>query len=150
MNPADLEQAVHRALQQLPAPRAPRTLLPGVLALVEALTARPWYRRAWFTWPLVWQCAAVAAVLVSAAGAALLLSTAHAAAAAATSAATGDLVGRLASVTAATSSAATAARVVWSALLKPLLPYAFALVTIMCLACAACGAALSRVAFGRI
>ena len=43
---------VDRELRQLPSPRAPHTLLPRVLAAVEQWTRRPWYARAWFTWPL--------------------------------------------------------------------------------------------------
>ena len=38
---------------------------------------------------------------------------------------------------------------VWRALLEPLVAYAFALVVLMCLTCAAFGTALNRIAFGR-
>ena len=60
MNPDDLERLAHHELHRLPAPRAPRTLLPRVMAAVEAWANRPWYTRAWFTWPLGWQVASLA------------------------------------------------------------------------------------------
>jgi hypothetical protein len=68
MDPTELERVTDRALRALPAPRAPRTLLPRVLAAVAELS-RPWYTRAWLNWPLHWQLvsAMVAAVIVVAA-----------------------------------------------------------------------------------
>ena len=42
-----------------------------------------------------------------------------------------------------------AVRVLWRALGEPFVPYAFALVMLMCLACAAFATALNRVALGR-
>src|ERR1700736_1870656 len=73
MHPVDLETLVDRELRQLPLPRAPHTLLPRVLAAVQAWAQRPWYERAWFTWPLAWQMASVSAlILIVCAGAALL------------------------------------------------------------------------------
>src|ERR1700730_9576250 len=64
MHPVDLEPLVDRELRQLALPRAPHTLLPRVLAAVQAWAQRPWYQRAWFTWPVAWQVAASAALLV--------------------------------------------------------------------------------------
>ena len=40
-----------RELRRLPLPRAPQTLLPRVMAAVQAWAQRPWYTRAWFAWP---------------------------------------------------------------------------------------------------
>ena len=54
MDPAELERLVDRALGQLPAPRAPRTLLPRVMAAVPT-PARPWHARPWLMWPAGWQ-----------------------------------------------------------------------------------------------
>ena len=121
MQPADLEQTVHRELRQLPPPRAPHTLLPRVLAAVDAWSRRPWYARAWFTWPLGWQ-------LASAAVAALVMYGLWSLPAAAPP-----------EVAAATS----ATRVVWRTLVQPLLAYVFVLVALMCVACAVFGAALN-------
>ena len=149
MNPADLEHVIDRKLKQLPTPRAPHTLLPRVLAAVQDWSLRPWYRRAWFTWPLGGQFAAIVAVVLSAVGSAVLLSTARAAAAGAISTLTGSVVSRIASVAEWTGMTTAAGRILWSTLIEPVLPYGFALVLLMCLACAAFGAVLNRVAFGR-
>ena len=56
----DLERRVHDELRRLPAPLAPGTLLPRVLAAVDAWARRPWYARAWFTWPIGLRVASVA------------------------------------------------------------------------------------------
>ena len=45
---------------------------------------------------------------------------------------------------------ANAARVIWRVLLEPVAVYAFAIVLLMWLACAAFGAALTRVVFERV
>jgi len=119
---SDLEQKVDRELKRLPAPRAPHTLLPRVLGAVDAWARRPWYTRAWFTWPLGWQVASVVALGLIAAGAWMLPP------------APSSLV-----VT------TNAGRVLWRTILEPFLAYAFAIVVVMCLACAAFGAALSYV-----
>jgi hypothetical protein len=62
-----LEAEIARALQGLPEQPAPATLLPRVLAAVQARAALPWRRRPWQTWPLPLQ-AALLAVLVACAG----------------------------------------------------------------------------------
>ena len=122
MSFADLEQKVDRELRRLPAPRAPHTLLPRVLAAVEAWVNRPWYTRAWFTWPLGWQVASVALLVPAVVGVWML-------------------------PPAPTSVVVTtnAGRVLWRTMVEPFLAYAFVIVVIMCLACAAFGAALSYV-----
>src|SRR6185436_18949429 len=61
----DLERRVHEELRRLPAPLAPSTLLPRVLAAVDAWARRPWYERAWFTWPLGWQIVSAAALALA-------------------------------------------------------------------------------------
>ena len=118
----DLERRVERELRRLPSPVAPHTLLPRVLAAVDAWARRPWYTRAWFTWPAGWQAASIVAVLLVAVGIWMLPS------------APPSLV-----VT------TNAGLVLWRTLVEPFLAYAFAIVVIMCLACAAFGAALSYV-----
>lgn len=119
---ADLERRVDRELQRLPAPRAPHTLLPRVLAAVEAWVDRPWYTRAWFTWPLGWQVASVALLAFAFVGVWLLPPAPP-------------------SVVVTTN----AGRVLWRTMIEPFLAYAFVIVVIMCVACAAFGAALSYV-----
>jgi hypothetical protein len=126
MQPADLERIVDRELKQLPAPRAPHTLLPRVLAAVEAWSRRPWYSRAWFTWPLGWQIASVALAVGAAYG-----------------------LWFLPSAPPALEATTTATRVVWRTLVEPFLVYVFMLVVLMCIACAVLAAALNYVVLER-
>lgn len=148
MNPVDLERLTARTLGGLPQPRAPYTLLPRVMAAVQAWALRPWYRRAWHTWPLGWQ---VAAMTLLAAGSALAMWSAQAVEATMSGVVSGvasDLGGML-------QNAASTTRVVLAlarALVEPALflrAYVLALVVLMCAACAAVAAALNRVALGR-
>jgi hypothetical protein len=117
-----LERRVHDELRRLPAPLAPDTLLPRVLAAVDAWARKPWYTRAWFTWPLGWQIASIAVVLAFAAGVWMLPPAPP-------------------SIIVTTS----AGRVLWRTIVEPFLAYAFVLILLMGLACAAFGAALSYV-----
>lgn len=57
----ELEQRVDRSLKALPAPTAPATLLPRVMAAVAQVDRSPWYSRAWLAWP---RAAQVASALV--------------------------------------------------------------------------------------
>jgi hypothetical protein len=149
MHPVDLEALVHHELRQLPLPQAPHTLLPRVLAAVQAWAQRPWYERAWFTWPTGWQVASIAAlVLIVVVGAALLPKTAAASGAVA-STLTARVMEDVAPVTQRVAVTANTLRVIWRALLEPFVAYASGLVALMCLACAAVGAALNRVVFER-
>ena len=116
----DLERRVHAELRRLPAPLAPATLLPRVLAAVDAWARRPWYERAWFTWPLGWQIVSAAALALAVYG-------------------TWNLPPLPASIVATTN----AGGVIWRTLIEPLLGYVVGLVVLMCLACAVFGAALN-------
>jgi len=118
----DLERRVHRELERLPSPLAPDSLLPRVLAAVDAWARRPWYTRAWFTWPLGWQVASVLVLALFAVGIWMLPPAPP-------------------SVVVTTN----AGLVVWRTMVEPFLFYAFGVVVLMCLACAAFGAALSYV-----
>lgn len=46
-----LEELIHRELQKLPERRAPETLIPRVLAAIQAQAERPWWRQSWSAWP---------------------------------------------------------------------------------------------------
>jgi hypothetical protein len=116
----DLERRVHDGLRRLPSPVAPGTLLPRVLAAVDAWANRPWYTRAWFTWPIGLRLASAAALAFAVYG-------------------TWMLPPLPASVIATTN----AGGVIWRTLIEPLLGYVVGLVVIMCLACAVFGAALN-------
>ena len=62
----DLERLIDRELTRLPAPRAPGTLLPQVMRAVQ--NTEPASAGAWFTWPLLWQVASLAAMVLVFAG----------------------------------------------------------------------------------
>lgn len=51
MTPAELESLVAREVAKLPRPRAPRSLVPRVLAAVRHRRGEPWHRRGWRAWP---------------------------------------------------------------------------------------------------
>jgi hypothetical protein len=116
----ELERRVHDEIRRLPDPLAPGTLLPRILAAVDAWANRPWYARAWFTWPLAWQAVSVALVALAVY-------------------ATWTAPPLPASIVATTS----AGSVIWRTLFEPLLGYVVGLVVLMCLACAVFGAALN-------
>lgn len=147
MDPADLERFVDRELRALPAPRAPRTLLPRVMAAVDASARRPWYSRAWLTWPGAWQAASVVVLLAAVGGVAMLLPSVQEAMTALTFVA--DVQGDVAATARNVEVATTAVRVLWNALLAPVVPYAFGLVLLMCAACAVFGTALNHLVFGK-
>jgi hypothetical protein len=150
MRPADLERLLDAELKALPSPRAPRTLLPRVMAAVDARASRPWYTRAWFTWPRGWQVASVGILTLILAGALMLMPTADAAAGEMVSHLLPKTPGDLSAAASRADAALNAGRVVWKALFEPLAVYALSLVALMALACAAVGTALNRLAFGRI
>jgi hypothetical protein len=129
MDPAELERLIDGALRKLPAPHAPRTLLRRVLAAADARAHGPWYTREWFTWPLGWQAASITAAIALLTGIAMLLP-------------------EVAAVV-TQSPIVIAVRVVWRAVLAPVVPFAFGLVLLMCLACAVFGTALNHLVFGR-
>lgn len=144
----DLHRLIARELDQLSPPRAPQTLLPRVMAAVHAWALRPWYQRAWFTWPLGWQMTGIGAMVLFAAGTALLLSTTQAVVAGATA----GILSEVADTAQRVASTTAAARIVSRILFEPVLSYrvyAFALALLMAAACTVGAAALNRVALGR-
>jgi hypothetical protein len=145
----DLEGFVHRELRQLPPPAAPSTLLPRVLAAVQAWALRPWYARPWFHWPAGWQTVSIAALVVIVAGGVALEPEVQKVVLDAIAARASHLTVATAAASQDLETSFTAARVVWRAVAAPLVPYAFAVVLLMCLACFAFGTALNLVAFER-
>ena len=61
MKPFDPEAAVSRALDALPAPKAPPTLLPRVLAAARREERKIWYLHPWTSWPRSYQLISAAA-----------------------------------------------------------------------------------------
>lgn len=146
MHPRELEQIVGGRLRRLPLPRAPETLLPRVLAAVQAWAQRPWYARAWFTWPAPLQLGSVIALVLLFLLTALILPAVQ-------TMALGIFGGPVAAaatyLSAAWQGAAAATqtvRVLWRALAEPIAPYVFVVVVAMCLACGAFVTVISCVA----
>jgi hypothetical protein len=144
MNPIELEQFVDAELKRLPAPRAPRTLLPRVLADATAEPRRH-PARGWSVWPRAWQLAggSIAAVfligvwrLVSLAGPYLtpLLSN--------------STVDRTTAVTRRADDIAVVVRVLWETLIQPVATYVSILAISLALACALLWTAVERLAPG--
>ena len=144
MEPDDLERLVHRALADLPMPRAPRTFRPRVMAAV----ALPDVGHPWFTWPWPVQVAAVMAVAVVAG----VCGWAWPTIVAALGAVLPDSVQAGANyVGGAAETSAALLRVMeltWTAVVAPIARLVLLLTVALCTACALCLAALSRVALG--
>jgi hypothetical protein len=125
MEPADLDARLDRELRDLPPPRAPRTLLPRVLAATaDRVHPAP---SGWFTWPLAWRVASAVLLVVAGGFAWMLLSAppeplSHAA----------ETAGNV----------ATVARVLWDVMAQPIASYLFVLGISLALACALAWAAL--------
>ena len=126
-----LEQRLGERLRRLPAVRAPRGLLPNVMAATAAARALPWYSRPWLTWPVALQVLSI--VIVAATGAAVwsIWSDARA-------------IGAVQQARQATS----AVRVLWDVLIGPIAMFVLALTVIVSLACAAAWTAVRHVALG--
>ena len=128
MDPADLDRLLDQELAALPAPRAPRTLLPRVMAAAAAAAEpAPPVETGWSTWPRAWQAAAASVVLICGAAVAWLVFAPPAPVAKAAQSA-GETVAVM--------------RVIWDALLQPASAYLLVLGVSFALACAAVWAAL--------
>lgn len=150
MQPADLDRLVDAELRRLPTPCAPRTLLPRVLSAAQNWTLRPWYTRAWFTWPLAWQAVAICGLALSAWGGLTLMSLVHAAmsggsSAAVVASAANDVAGFVRGAAVMVEAGQDLCRT----LLAPVARVVFAFVVVMYAACAVFGAALNHVIFER-
>ena len=145
MHPADLEHLVSRELGRLPEPPAPHTLLPRVMAAVREWSQRPWYERAWFTWPFGWQLVSVACLLVLLTGSVMLMPRAEAAAGGVASRLTSGVRTDVETLTRRGEVAITAARIVWRTAVEPYVAYAFVFVALLCGMCAAFATALNHV-----
>ena len=149
MNPEELEKRAHRELRQLPALRAPHTLLPRVMAAVEEWSRRPWYTRAWLTWPRAWQAVSAAALVLLIAGGVMLAPRLQHAAGLAVAGLQARVVGDVSEIAPPVAATTNTARILWRTLLEPLASYALVVVVLMFLACAVFGTALNRVVIER-
>ena len=125
------EDLLGAELKALPPPRAPRTLLPRVMAAV-AVSTRPWYARAWVTWPRGLQVASAAVFVLAVAGAWMWGPAAVA------SVSVPGWIGEI----------ATLARVLRDVLFAPIAIYFAALAIAAALAGSALWAAVNRLALG--
>ena len=69
-----LAERIQRELDRLPLLNAPASLLPRVMAAVEARVHLPWWRRSWSTWPTGYRVLFLLVSVVLAAGCAYGLS----------------------------------------------------------------------------
>jgi hypothetical protein len=143
MNPIDLEQLVDAELKRLPAPRAPRTLLPRVLAAAAAQERHARPARGWAVWPRPWQVAGGLIAIVIFAGIWKLAAIARPFMT--------ELMpsgGRAAAWTRSADDAATVVRVLWEVVLQPVATYVSILAISLALACALLWTAVERLAPG--
>jgi len=143
MNPIDLEQLVDAELKRLPAPRAPRTLLPRVLAAAAAQEHHAKPARGWAVWPRPWQFAGGLIAIVIFAAIWKLAAFAHPFMT--------ELMpsgGRAGAWTRSADDAATVVRVLWEVVLQPVATYVSILAISLALACALLWTAVERLAPG--
>jgi hypothetical protein len=149
MHPADLEREVGLGLRSLPEVPAPASLLPRVMAAVHAWSVRPWYERAWFTWPIELQIAS-GAVLTALFAAAVLLSPALGEGLRGLAQpVAGPVLSYANEITGDVAGGVGVLRSVWNAMIQPLILVASPIVALMCALCATLGLLLSRFASGR-
>jgi hypothetical protein len=145
MDPAELERLASRAFDRLPEPRAPRTFLARVMAAVALEARRPWYRRAWRTWPAAWQATSAAALIILAAGGVLLVPGVFANVREALAMVSMPVPSPLDGPVRTLAAVWDAAAVVWRLVVQPVAPYLALFVLVMSMACVAFGTALDRV-----
>lgn len=124
MDPAEVDRLLDRELADLPRPRAPRTLLPRVMAAAAAPAP---VATGWFTWPRAGQAASVAAALVVTALVAWLAMAPPP---------------RVVDAAQGAGEALAVVRVLWDVLVQPAAVYLFVIGILFTLACAAAWAAL--------
>lgn len=145
MNQFDLQQLLDRELKRLPAPRAPRTLLPRVLAAtVQGAPVRA--PSGWLAWPRSWQLASAALLLALAAGGWMLWPIVMAVDLAAQP--LGNTSSRIATVVRSADEGAAIVRVLWQVVLAPVATYVSVLAIALTLACGVLWTALERFALG--
>jgi hypothetical protein len=149
MDPGELERRVDDTLRGLPAPRAPRTLLPRVMAAVEArVNAGGPVGHPWFAWAPMWQAASLAIGLVLVAGAAIVWASAGAWLPAVVPESVQVTAQRAGAATDVVADFAYAFQLVWRAVVAPIAKVLLMFTLVLCAACALFAAALGRIALG--
>jgi hypothetical protein len=146
MDPHELERVLDRELKALSGPRAPRTLLPRVLAAVEIAARRPWYARPWLAWPAAVQGLSLAVGLLLVA--ALTLWTPFGQMPVDGAVWIGAVAGRAAAALRQLDAIQIAGRVLWRTLFEPLFVYAVLLLALLGAMGVALAAALRHPALG--
>ena len=147
MDPSDLERLLDRELKRLPPPRAPRTLLPRVMA-AAGQSLLPWYRRPWVTWPAGLQTASVGLLALMLAIVGTLLPSVQSAAQPLTSSVTGSLPSGLVTAAQRFNEGAALMKVLLQVFVQPVAAYLFALGIALTIACGVLWTAINRVALG--
>ena len=150
MTEDDLERRAHDALRRLPAPRAPETLLPRVMAGSHRAPRRAWYVGAWRTWPQGWQVVSALAVLVTIVAAAMVLAPVDSIVSRELMARLGEWPSRVSMTISRITAALDATVLVWRTIVEPVRVYVMAFVAIASMACALLGAVLVHVATERM
>ncbi len=147
MHPDELARLVDRELKRLPAPQAPATLLPRVMAAVRARAgeAAP---RTWMAWPLAWRLGSAAAAAVLIAGLVWAWPVVQSQVFVQLAALAEGPLFRIVDAWRELGAVSTAAGVIWRTVVQPLGWVVLPLVLLMWVACATFGAALGRVALG--
>ena len=140
--------ALDRELKQLPAPRAPQTLLPRVMAAVALEERKPWYARPWMAWPPLAQAASVVLVGALAAVVWSLWPNLPQIAAGSGSPMAVATVSWVTGVVERATQVSTVVRALWQVLLGPIAIIVLVLTLIVSLACAAAWTAIRRTALG--
>ena len=159
MDPRETEEVVHQALRALPSPRAPQALLPRIMAAVadqqsahvrQGDSGQPAARpaRTWFTWPLLWQAASIAALLLLTSGIVWIWPATWNVVSSYSVMAWSFAAPRVLHLLADASAVVTFGSIVWDVFLQPVVTYLMAWIVLMSVACTALGAALGRVALG--
>ena len=146
MHRGETEPRIDRALRELPLLRAPDTLLPRVSAAVQAWIRRPWYERAWFTWPLALRVAGIATLALLLAGASVVAPDIFALARASAADLVTRVLERLPVGLLRFEASLSTLLEAWQVVSERLLAYAAAVVFLLALTSALCVAALNRVA----
>jgi len=126
VDPVELDARLDRALRELPQPRAPRTLLPRVLAATVQGETRA-AATGWSTWPASWRAISAVLFLTAIVAATMFLSSPPQ---------------QLTGAAETAGQVATVARVFWEVLARPVASYLFVLGISLALACALAWAAL--------
>ena len=146
MTDRDPDRALDRALSRLPGPRAPRTLVPRVMAAVAAPPR--WYARPWLSWHPALQTLSLMAFLSAVALAWMAWSQPAALLAQVSSLGAPEFAAWASAVAERLNKITAVMSVLWDVVLGPIAVFVLAVAVFVAVACAAAWTAVSRVALG--